>query len=284
MKFEAIEPLVKLRTTYEGHAVSLSDPKQMADPSKAFRENPHKQVSIDLLHEAVAPVYGQTNNERADADPEQEFGRAHYEQHMHVTGTVTIDGETTQIDAYGLRDHSWGPRYWQNIYSYRWLTCSFGPDLNIMVSEIRRTPEERTQGGVVIRDGKLERIKTIEIDSAFEDERIHHQRMTANLGLGQRRAGHAGGQRQGLHPAPQPPRRHDHPHRRRHDGVPLPRPHRARHLGVPRPGLVNTVGAVFFGAVAIATFLVSLDISFDWDEVGKLITDSARISGKQVGR
>jgi hypothetical protein len=52
-----------------------------------------------------------------------------------------------------------------------------------MVSEIRRTPEERTQGGVIIRDGKLERIKTIDLDSAFEDERIHHRRMTANLGL-----------------------------------------------------------------------------------------------------
>ena len=183
MKFETIDPLVRLRTTYEGGAVYLTDAKQMADPGQAFRENPHKQVSIDLLHEAVAPVYGQTNNEREDADPEQGFGRAHYEQHMHVTGTVTIDGEATQIDAFGLRDHSWGPRYWQNIYSYRWLTCSFGPELNVMVSEIRRTPEERTQGGVVIRDGKVERIKNVEIDSAFEDERVHHQRITAKLAL-----------------------------------------------------------------------------------------------------
>jgi hypothetical protein len=183
MKFETIEPLVKLRTTYEGHAVSLADPKQMTDPSKAFRENPHKSVSIDLLHEGVAPVYGGTRNEGPEEDAEKGFGRAHYEQHMHVTGTVTIDGETTRVDAYGLRDHSWGPRYWQNIHSYRWLTCSFGPELNVMVSEIRRTPEERTQAGVVIRDGRLERIESIDLDSAFEDERVHHQRMTAKLGL-----------------------------------------------------------------------------------------------------
>src|SRR5207247_11009933 len=89
MKFATIDPLVKLRTTYEGHAVSLKDPKQMADPGQAFRENPHKKVSIDLLHEAVAPVYGQTNNERSDANPEQGFGRAHYEQHRHVLRTVS---------------------------------------------------------------------------------------------------------------------------------------------------------------------------------------------------
>jgi hypothetical protein len=183
MKFETIEPFVKLRTIYEGHAVSLADPKQMADPGKAFRENPHKSVSIDLLHEAVAPVYGGTRNEDPAEDAQKGFGRAHYEQHMHVTGTVTIDGEATQVDSYGLRDHSWGPRYWQNIYSYRWLTCSFGPDLNIMVSEICRTPEERTQNGVVIRDGKLERVTSIDLDSAFEDERVHHKRMTATLDL-----------------------------------------------------------------------------------------------------
>jgi hypothetical protein len=63
------------------------------------------------------------------------------------------------------------------------LTCSFGPDLNLMVTEIRRTPEERTQGGVVIRGDKLERITSIDMDTAFEDENVHHQRMTAKLGL-----------------------------------------------------------------------------------------------------
>jgi hypothetical protein len=183
MKFETIEPLVRLRTTYEGSAVALADPKQMGDPGQAFRNNPHAKVSIDLLHESVAPVYGGTRNESEDANPEEGFGRAHYEQHMHVTGTVTIDGETTEIDAYGLRDHSWGPRYWQSIWSYRWLTCSFGPELNIMVTEIRRTPEERTQGGVVIREGKLERIKSIELDTAFEEKNVHHQNLTAKLGL-----------------------------------------------------------------------------------------------------
>ena len=91
-------------------------------------------------------------------NPDQEFGRAHYEQHMRTRGTVTIDGETAQIDGTGLRDHSWGPRYWQAIHSYRWLTCTFGPDLGIMVSEITREQDgPRAQNGVVIRGEGLER-------------------------------------------------------------------------------------------------------------------------------
>jgi hypothetical protein len=183
MRFETLEPLVRHRTTYEGSAVYLANPEAMSDPGQAFRENPHKKVSIDLVHEAVAPVYGSTGEERVIEDPEKEFARAHYEQHMHVTGTLSIDGETHQIDGYGLRDHSWGPRYWQNILSYRWLTCSFGPELNIMVSEINRTETERTEWGVVIRDGNVERVTGVKIDSQFDADQPFHRSMTADLAL-----------------------------------------------------------------------------------------------------
>ncbi len=183
MRFEVVDPLVRLRTAYEGSAVFLTKPEQMSDPGKAFRENPHKRISIDLVHEAVAPVYGSSGEGRESAEPEKEFAKAHYEQHMRVTGSLSIDGETTQIDAYGLRDHSWGPRYWQNIHSYRWLTCSFGPELNIMVSEVSPTRDVRHQNGVVIRDGKIDRVTSVNIDSSFEPGTPFHRSMKASLGL-----------------------------------------------------------------------------------------------------
>ena len=65
MKFEVVEPLEKHRTTYEGGAVFLTEPSQMADPSGAFRNNPHKKVSVDITHEAVGPVYGSTRRATA---------------------------------------------------------------------------------------------------------------------------------------------------------------------------------------------------------------------------
>jgi hypothetical protein len=114
MRFETLEPLVRHRTTYEGSAVYLANPEAMSDPGQAFRENPHKKVSIDLVHEAVAPVYGSTGEERVIEDPEKEFAKAHYEQHMHVTGTLSIDGETHQIDATDSGTTP-GAHYWQNI-------------------------------------------------------------------------------------------------------------------------------------------------------------------------
>lgn len=183
MKFETIEPLSKLRTTYEGTAVYLTDATQMTNPGEAFRNNPHKQVSIDLTHEAAGPVYGSRGSDAPAVDPEKEFARAHYEQHMHVTGHVTVDGERTEIDAYGLRDHSWGPRFWQNIHSYRWLTCAFGDDLGVMVSLVSRTPEDRAENGVLIRNGELTRITSVDIRSRFQEGTPFHTGMAAELGL-----------------------------------------------------------------------------------------------------
>ncbi len=89
----------------------------MADPRVAFKNNPCKKVKLDLIHEAAGPAYGSTGANHKVVDPEKEFAKAHYEQHMKVHGTVEVDGEVMQIDGLGLRDHSWGPRYWQAIHS-----------------------------------------------------------------------------------------------------------------------------------------------------------------------
>jgi len=183
MRFETLEPLVRHRTTYDGSAVFLAKPEEMSDPGKAFRENPHKKVLIDLTHESVAPVFGSRGRDAPHENAAEGFGRAHYEQHMRVTGSLTIDGETSEIDGYGLRDHSWGPRYWQNILSYRWLNCSFGPALNIMVSEINRTKTDRTEWGVIIRDGVVSRITGVSIESEFDADEPFHRAMRANVTL-----------------------------------------------------------------------------------------------------
>jgi hypothetical protein len=183
VKFEVVEPLVSHRTTYEGTAVFLARPEEMAEPREAFQRNPHKPLSIDLGHEAVGPVFGTARAPAETVDPDKEFARAHYEQHMRVRGSLVIDGQGIEIDGYGLRDHSWGPRYWQAIKSYRWLNCTFGPDFGIMVSEISFTEDARIQAGVVVRGETLERITSVSLDTEFEAGTTYQRRMTADLGL-----------------------------------------------------------------------------------------------------
>jgi hypothetical protein len=183
LRFEVQEPTERVRTTYDGSVVVLSDPLAMTDPSSAFRENPHARVSLDLLHEAVGPLYGH-KSEGPVTDPEKEFARAHYEQHMRVTGTLTLDGEQVRIDGLGLRDHSWGPRYWQAIHSYRWLTCNFGPDFGLMVSVTWGAPDAPPrQGGVVVRGETLTNIRAADIQTDYIENTPFHTALRAHLTL-----------------------------------------------------------------------------------------------------
>lgn len=184
MRFEVLEPTQRLRTVYQGSAVALREPRDMADPSSAFRENPKVDVTLELAHEAVGPLYGHKGEQRPGEDHAQGFARAHFEQHMRATGTLEVDGVRTQIDGLGLRDHSWGPRYWQAIHSYRWLTCNFGPGFGLMVSTVWSTADAPArESGVVVRDDSLLNIVGVKVDSQYEPNGLYHRAFTADLVL-----------------------------------------------------------------------------------------------------
>ena len=183
LRFEVLEPTQRHRTSFEGALLELAEPRAMADPKAAFEGSPRKQVAFDLIHDAVGPLYGSKAEKKADEDLEQSFARAHFEQHMHVTGTLSIEGERFAIDGFGLRDHSWGPRYWQAIHSYEWLTLNFGPDLGAMVSVIQRDAagKERTAGGVLQRGMEIERLVKARIEAEYEDNGLYHTAITAHV-------------------------------------------------------------------------------------------------------
>jgi len=182
LRFEVLEPSQRLRTTYGGSVVELREPRAMADPKAAFRDNPMRKISLDLIHDAVGPMYGSSGSrEEEGRKADQQFGKAHYEQHMHVVGSLEIAGESLAIDGYGLRDHSWGPRYWQAIQSYEWLTMNFGPDFGAMVSIIQRDPENVRRGGVIVRGDDLELITNATVEADFEENGLFHRQVRARV-------------------------------------------------------------------------------------------------------
>ena len=168
LKIEVIEPFKRLRVTYEGKLLLLDRPHEMANPSRAFKENPQVDCSVALDYEGTSPMFGgeivKEDGSPIEVNPEKSFARAHYEQHMAVKGVFTVGGERFDLAGPGLRDKSWGPRHWQAVDWYRFITMNFGPDFGMMISLAEHRPD-----GMVVKDGVLDLITEVSIESEWDE-------------------------------------------------------------------------------------------------------------------
>jgi len=177
LKFEVIEPYRAHRVSYDGKVCVLAQPRDMADPKKAFAENPHVPCALHLELTSAAqatggePEYG----EGEEPDLGHEFGRGHTEQQMVINGSVRVGEQSFAItDAYGLRDHSWGPRVWQSIPWYRWLIASFGTLGIAATIRGEHGSSERLQSGYVYDvtrygDDRAVPVRTITLTTDYDD-------------------------------------------------------------------------------------------------------------------
>jgi hypothetical protein len=180
--FEVITPFEDLAVRYEGKLVLLERPLEMADPRKAFRENPWVEASVDLSYRGLSPMYG---GEPVDDEGQplrnvsNDFAKGHYEQHVGARGSVRVGDDRWQVDGHGLRDHSWGPRFWQAPWWYRWLTGNCGEDFGFMLSIIAGRDGQRRRGGIIFEDGVYKQVRHCTIRTGWTGEGTYHQTITA---------------------------------------------------------------------------------------------------------
>jgi hypothetical protein len=182
LKFEVIKPYEEHHVTFEGKLCMLERPREMAEPKEAFTNNPYAECNLDLKLVNVGKAWGgepewEEGDKKPDLDPEKSFARGHTEQHMRITGKVTIGDESFEItDALGLRDHSWGPRYWQAVWWYRWLTCNLGPDLGFActIAGSEGSPNQHVSGFLYDKarygDDRWVPIRNVELSSKYDGE------------------------------------------------------------------------------------------------------------------
>ena len=183
MRFDVVEPFKKLRVTYEGDACVMTNPHDMAHPSTAFKNNPVLPVKMVLNYEGLSPMHGgevvNADGTPLELDAEKSFGRAHYEQHMAAEGTIEVAGEQWTVRGLGVRDKSWGPRYWQAISWYRWLPMSFNNEFGLQTT-ITGTPEGGSRGGgMVFEDGVYTDIIESSIEAQY-DENYYQTSLVVN--------------------------------------------------------------------------------------------------------
>lgn len=173
LSIEVVTPFKELRVRYSGKLLLLSDPNEMSDPSKAFKNNPTVNSQIDLCYKGVSPMFGgETVNEDGSSlniDPEKSFAKAHYEQHMAAHGQISVGDEKYEVNGFGLRDKSWGPRHWQAINWYRWLPMNFGRDFAMMISIVTNEEGQQRHGGMVLKDGVYDLIENCPIETHWNE-------------------------------------------------------------------------------------------------------------------
>jgi len=185
LRIEVQEPFEHLTAEYRGSLVLLDDPLQMADPKKAFTENPTAKSEIDLVFTRVSDMFGGEPDEQHEV-PGEEFARGHYEQLNKVDGRIKVGDREWEVSGFGLRDHSWGKRTWQAPWYYRWLTGNAGDDFGFMVSRVARKESEGTRGGFVWEDGKLHLCDQATISTTWKGEDTYHQEVHATISRGDR--------------------------------------------------------------------------------------------------
>jgi hypothetical protein len=190
LRFSVVEPWKHHRVSYDGSVCWLRDPSQMSDPSLAFKRNPHVPVELEVDWYGRSPGWGGEPRRRtADGgweparvgDPEKQFARGHFEQHGTVEGSMSIDGRRYELRGHGLRDHSWGPRFWQNTGYYRWLTITLGPDFGLMGLVSEREGGEVSRGYVYRRGQPNLQVTRVELESDFSGPEKTHERIRARL-------------------------------------------------------------------------------------------------------
>jgi len=80
--------------------------------------------------------------------------RNHFNMHCRVRGVVVLDGVRLEVrNGLGWRDHSWGPRRWDNLLAHRSFHGSFGEDLNFHMLTLLTSDGNLVRRGHLVRNG-----------------------------------------------------------------------------------------------------------------------------------
>jgi hypothetical protein len=173
LSFRIIAPSDALEITYAGEVAVFEDPKALANPGPAFKEARRSEVELRLVADAISPMYGARSGTSVGG---------HYEQHMRLSGTLTIDGRKEPMTGVGNRDHSWGPRNWHRTYSDRTIWCTFDADLAFAVSLTWSGPDTEPEiMGTIVRNGQARPIVEATLSSQFDDDGLYHRSLQCSL-------------------------------------------------------------------------------------------------------
>ena len=185
------QPHERWRVRYDGPAQDIHDAEILLTRSKARPAGWYTpahlsmEVSFDCL---TAPHY-------SGVVDGAEGQRGHFEQSGRVHGVIQLDDQQWQVDGYGVRDKSWGPRDWGAGRSQasspqgaeqrsepapfvNWFSMNFGEYAALGGSCFRHADGVMRGEGWLQRDGAAMKLQDVVIESSYAEDSILHTALT----------------------------------------------------------------------------------------------------------
>jgi hypothetical protein len=166
LRYERVEAMRTWRMGYDGPLLVVDDPRRLADIEQLFSSEPEfTDAAFDLTFAASGDPHDIEGSPLSRA-----FGGiGHYDQIGSYEGSIRVGPDTFAVRALGVRDHTWGVRDWSAPERWWFFSVNFGPDLAVVASRIVIGGED-LRGGFVWRDGRTVPLRSVEIDSTYEDD------------------------------------------------------------------------------------------------------------------
>lgn len=173
------EPFRRWTVDYHGSAQDIADDHILITPRKERPAGWFKpaQLAMRVDFDATLDPYYYWRGERG-----------HFEQAGRVTGSVEIGGESWQVDGWGLRDKSWGPRSWKASTAKSsdgrrkgesragtfavWLAATLGPDLAFSCTGLRDENDVIRARGFFQRGAKNHRFTDVLVETEYHPDSV----------------------------------------------------------------------------------------------------------------
>jgi hypothetical protein len=196
-----VEPHECWRIDYDGPAQNIADAAVLLERSKLRPPGWFRDARLTM-----------SLNFNCTTEPHFTFSQdgstgayGHFEQSGHVTGKIKLDDQEWQVNGFGVRDKSWGPRDWGAgqrqadtgtasngpVFStaaapapfVNWFSMNFGADTALGGSCFRQPSGEIKGAGWIQRDGKSMHLKDVVITTEYRRNSILHDavRLTGTI-------------------------------------------------------------------------------------------------------
>ena len=177
------EPFDRWELRYDGSAQDLVDPTVLLLPSaqRPVGSSVRAPLRMAITFRALAEPHYAARGERG-----------HFEQTGRVQGWVALGDERFEVDGFGVRDKSWGPRTWQagpatggsgvgGVVTgcfLNWFSMNFGPSLALGGACLREADGTFRGTGWVQRDGVSLELEQVTMRTELDvDNPLLHRRV-----------------------------------------------------------------------------------------------------------